>query len=121
MREKRFQLRPKDTKQDMRSKIRFLALLVLTFGVLELSGLAQCVMCGTALSSSPESQGLAASFRWGIALLMLMPYVILGSIGFAVYRAYRKRKAAREPVAETSAGWLGNPAPPRIPREISPN
>ncbi len=109
----------------MGSKIRTFAIFVLVFRFLELSGWAQCVMCGTALSSSPESQGLAASFRWGIALLMLMPYVILGAIGYAIYRAYRKRKAARlgevqKTMPETGAGWLGE-TPRRIPREISPN
>jgi len=98
----------------------------MVYGTLEVSGLAQCVMCGTALSSSPESRSLAASFRWGIALLMFMPYVILGSIGYAIYRAFKKRQAARlgavrEPMAETKAGWLGQPPRPNIPREISPN
>jgi len=103
-----------------------LATVVMVFGILEVSGWTQCVMCGTALSSSPESQGLAASFRWGIALLMFMPYVILGSIGYAIYRAHRKRKAARlaqarEPLPETRAVWLGEPVPHNLPREISPN
>src|SRR5262245_25236704 len=110
----------------MRSRIRTFAIFVVVFGILEVSGLAQCVLCGTALSSAPESKSLAESFRWGIVLLMGMPYVILGVIGYAIYRAHRKRKAARlgevrEPMPETSAGWLGEPVRPRIPREISPN
>jgi len=110
----------------MRSKIRTFLLLVMVFGILGVPGWAQCVMCGTALSSSPESKSLAASFRWGIALLMFMPYVILGVIGYAIYRAYRRRMASRlaesqESMPETSAGWLGQPVKPHIPREISPN
>src|SRR5262252_1219033 len=113
----------KNMKLLMGSKIRTFLLLVTIFGILEVPGWAQCVMCGTALSSSPESKSLAASFRWGIALLMFMPYVILGAIGYAIYRAYRKRLAARlaearESMPETSAGWLGQPVKPHIPREI---
>ena len=67
-------------------------------GIFETPAWAQCVMCGTALASSPEGQALASSFRYGIAVLMVMPYVILGSIGYAIYRAYRKRMAARSGV-----------------------
>ena len=81
----------------MRNKIRFAALL-LALAIFETPAWAQCVMCGTALASSPEGQALASSFRYGIAILMVMPYVILGSIGYAIYRAYRKRIAARSMV-----------------------
>ena len=110
----------------MRSKIATVALSFAVFGALQIPAWAQCVMCGTALSSSPESQSLAASFRWGIALLMFMPYVILGTIGYAIYRAFRKRQNARlaqvcATMPETRVGWLGQPARPNIPREISPN
>ena len=69
-------------------------MLVAVYGLLEVPGWA-CVFCGAALSQSPETQGLASSFRWGIAILMFAPYLILGSIGYAIYRAYRKRIAAR--------------------------
>jgi branched-subunit amino acid ABC-type transport system permease component len=105
----------------MKSRFQTLLAFVMVFGILQVPGWAQCVMCGTALSSSPESKSLAASFRWGIAILMVMPYVILGSIGYAIYRAFRRRKAARsaefrEPIAETNAGWLSQPVKPVIPR-----
>jgi len=70
--------------------------------LLQASGWAQCVMCGTALASSPEGQALASSFRYGIAILLVAPYIILGSIGYAVFRAYRKRAANRELWRETT-------------------
>ena len=84
----------------MRSKTRSLMalpMLVGVFGLLEVSGWA-CVFCGAALSSSPETQSLASSFRQGIGILILAPYLILGSIGFAIYRAYKKRMAARRAI-----------------------
>ena len=49
-------------------------------------------MCRTALESSPEGKALAGSFRYGILLLLGAPYVIFGTIGYAVFRASRKKK-----------------------------
>ena len=69
--------------------------LFVTIGLFGTPAWAQCVMCGTALASSPEGQAIASSFRYGIAVLLIAPYLILGSIGYAIYRAYRKRIAAR--------------------------
>ena len=77
------------------TKLVGVAGLLATLGLFETPGSAQCVMCGTALASSPEGQAIASSFRYGIGILMVMPYLILGSIGYAIYRAYRKRIAAR--------------------------
>ena len=48
-------------------------------------------MCKTALEASPEGRFLASSFAHGILLLLFLPYVIFGTITFAVYRAYRKK------------------------------
>ena len=52
-------------------------------------------MCKTALESSPEGRVLAASFAHGILFLLFLPYVILGIIGYALYRAYRKKSEAK--------------------------
>ena len=87
----------------MRNKIRSLAMLFGVFGLLEVSGWAQCIMCSTALASSPEGQALAGSFRYGIGVLLVAPYIILGSIGYAVFRAYRKKRAI--------AAWSGSKYP----------
>jgi hypothetical protein len=66
----------------------FLALILL----FESSALAQCSMCRTALESSAEGQAIAGGFRKGIVVLLAAPYAIFGTISFAVYRAYRKKK-----------------------------
>jgi hypothetical protein len=49
-------------------------------------------MCRTALESSAEGQAIAGGFRKGIVVLLAAPYAIFGTISFAVYRAYRKKK-----------------------------
>jgi hypothetical protein len=54
---------------------------------------AQCAMCVTALENSPEGKAMAASFNNGILFLLAMPYAIFGTIGFVVFRAYRRKKA----------------------------
>ena len=80
----------------MRNKLRSIAMLAVVFGMLEFSAWAQgCIMCSTALSSSPEGQALAGSFRYGIGVLLIAPYVILGAIGYAIFRAYRKKTTNR--------------------------
>jgi hypothetical protein len=80
----------------MANKLRSVVLLAGAFILLQVPAWAQCVMCGTALASSPEGQALAGSFRYGILLLLVAPYIILGSIAYAVFRAYKKRSENRE-------------------------
>ena len=79
----------------MKNKIRSVTMLGVVFVVLQVSAWAQCVMCATALASSPEGQALAGSFRYGIMILLVAPYIILGSIGYAIFRAFRKKTANR--------------------------
>jgi hypothetical protein len=64
----------------------------------ELPAWAQgCAMCRTALESSPEGRLLASSFAHGILMMMFLPYAIIGTAGFVLYRAYRKKqKVSRE-------------------------
>jgi hypothetical protein len=73
-------------------------LLLPAFLSLQLSAWAQgCAMCRTALESSPEGRVLASSFAHGILMMMFLPYAIIGTAGFIVYRAYRKKqKISRE-------------------------
>jgi len=73
-------------------KSLLLILAVAAITVLGPSAFAQgCAMCKTALESSPEGRFLASSFAHGILLLLFLPYVIFGTLTFAVYRAYRKK------------------------------
>jgi hypothetical protein len=79
----------------MRNKLRPIAMLVVAFGMLQTSGFAQCVMCGTALASSPEGQAIAGSFRSGILILLVAPYIVAGLFGYGIFRAFRKRSAGK--------------------------
>ena len=71
---------------------------VLAICLFQVSAQAQgCAMCRTALENSPEGKGMAASFNHGILFLLGVPYVIFGAFGIVVYRAHKKKKAARRP------------------------
>ena len=71
--------------------MRKLLLLPVLFA-LQLPTRAQgCPMCRAALESSPEGRVLASSFAHGILMMMFLPYAIVGTAGFVLYRAYRKK------------------------------
>jgi hypothetical protein len=59
---------------------------------LEIPAWAQCSMCRTALESSPEGKVLASSFAHGILMMLVLPYALIGTFGFIIYRAYRKKQ-----------------------------
>ena len=90
----------------MRRRLAAIALLsILAICVFQVSAQAQCSMCRTALESSPEGKGMAASFNRGILFLLGIPYIMVSTVGVVVYRGYRKKKAAER-----------RPANPYIPR-----
>lgn len=61
---------------------------------------AQCAMCRAALESSDGSiKGEAVND--GIVYLMIFPYLLVGLVGFAVYRL-RKNKTASKDAATSS-------------------
>ncbi len=53
---------------------------------------AQCAMCRAALEGEGNATK-AEAVNDGIVYLMLIPYILVALIGFAVYRIYRKKKA----------------------------
>lgn len=70
-------------------KTVFLFLVYLFFS---LSVNAQCAMCRAALEGEGNARK-AQAVNDGIVYLMLIPYILVALIGFAVYRIYRKKKA----------------------------
>jgi len=65
---------------------------------------AQCVMCKTALTSSPEGHAMGAQFNQAILLMLFAPYVVAAAfvgmvwrrrIGAALLRALHRSAAAR--------------------------
>ena len=49
---------------------------------------AQCAMCRAVLESE-GSQETAQSVNNGIKYLMLFPYLLVGGLGYVIYRKYR--------------------------------
>lgn len=57
------------------------------------AGQAQCAMCRAALESSNGTiKGEAVNN--GIVYLMIFPYLLVGVVGYAVYRLRKKKKEA---------------------------
>ncbi len=55
-----------------------------------LSANAQCAMCRAALTSE-GNKAKAESVNDGIVYLMVIPYVLVGIIGYVVYRMYTRK------------------------------
>ncbi|WP_345164161.1 hypothetical protein [Algibacter aquimarinus] len=52
---------------------------------------AQCAMCRAVLESE-EGQTAAEGINDGIVYLMAIPYLLVGGIGFFIYKKYNKLK-----------------------------
>lgn len=55
------------------------------------SASAQCAMCRAALETE-ESGVQAAAVNDGIVYLMIFPYLLVGVVGYLVYRVVKKKK-----------------------------
>ena len=56
---------------------------------------AQCAMCKTALTQSAEGQRMAEGFNQGILFLLVMPYLLFGTVGASVWWTRRRRSRAQ--------------------------
>jgi hypothetical protein len=56
---------------------------------------AQCVMCKTALTGSPEGRGMGAQFNQAILLMVAAPYVVAGGFLLGLYRVRLRHQAGR--------------------------
>ena len=61
------------------------------FFFIGISAQAQCAMCRAAIESEGNNQ-TAAAINDGIVYLMAIPYVLVGVLGFYVYKMYAKKK-----------------------------
>lgn len=59
--------------------------------VIFLSGNAQCAMCRAVLESE-AGQTAAEGINDGIIYLMAIPYILIGGIGYIIYRKYNTLK-----------------------------
>jgi len=70
-------------------KKKFYVLLFTFF--LTLSAKAQCAMCRAVLESG-EEQSAAEGINDGIMFLMAVPYILVATMGYFIYRKYSKPK-----------------------------
>jgi len=52
---------------------------------------AQCAMCRAVLESE-EGQGTAKGVNDGIIYLMMIPYILVGGLGYFIYRILSKKE-----------------------------
>ena len=69
----------------MKLRMLFFLFFILVFVQVD----AQCAMCRAVLESG-EDQSAAEGINDGIMFLMAVPYILVGTIGYFVYRAYGK-------------------------------
>ena len=61
------------------------------FFFIGISANAQCAMCRASLESNGDTKQ-AEAVNDGIVYLMAIPYILVGLLGFIIYRMYTKRK-----------------------------
>ncbi|MBA4320607.1 MAG: hypothetical protein C0412_19610 [Flavobacterium sp.] len=64
---------------------------VLCFLFFQISANAQCAMCRAALTSEGNAVK-AQAVNDGIVYLMVIPYLLVGGIGYYIYRMRKKKK-----------------------------
>ncbi len=74
---------------NMKKKIFLVLFTLFTF----LNTNAQCAMCRAVLESE-DGQSTAKGVNDGIVYLMVIPYLLVGGIGFAIYMKYFRKKKA---------------------------
>ena len=69
-------------------KRKYVILIVII--LLAITSDAQCAMCRAVLESE-EGMDTAKSVNNGIKYLMLFPYLLIGGLGYLIYRKYGKQ------------------------------
>ncbi|WP_282031317.1 hypothetical protein [Winogradskyella eximia] len=68
-------------------KPKFFILFIFLFLIIDAN--AQCAMCRAVLESG-EDQSAAEGINDGIMFLMAVPYILVATIGYIIYRKYNK-------------------------------
>ena len=72
----------------MKLKLLFIILL---FATATIPAEAQCAMCRAVLESEESGQA-AKGINNGIVYLMVFPYLLVGAVGYAIYRNRKKTR-----------------------------
>lgn len=64
---------------------------------IKLSLFAQCAMCKAVLESNMQNGGTAAAgINNGIIYLMFIPYILIGTVGYFIYKHYKNNQKPEE-------------------------
>jgi hypothetical protein len=75
-----------------RSKEKFFFIyLVFIIYILPLTSYSQCAMCRAAVESEGNATK-AEAINDGIVYLMIIPYLLVGAIGYAIFKMYKNKK-----------------------------
>ena len=72
-------------------KLKLLFTVLLLFFI-ALPAEAQCAMCRAVLESEEGGQA-AKGINNGIVYLMIFPYLLIGGVGYAIYRSRKKARS----------------------------
>lgn len=75
--------------QKLKSKTSNFLIGIFVF-LLGISANAQCAMCRASLQGD-ENMAKAEAVNDGIVYLMIIPYVLIGAIGYYIFRMYKKK------------------------------
>ncbi|MGB0886838.1 MAG: hypothetical protein ACPGSL_01835 [Vicingaceae bacterium] len=71
--------------------------LILVFVFTKLTLFAQCAMCKAVLESNLENGGTAAAgVNDGIIYLMFIPYILIATVGYFIYKHYKKNNNSEQ-------------------------
>jgi uncharacterized membrane protein len=76
--------------QNLKSKTSNFLIGIFVF-LLGISSNAQCAMCRASLQGD-ENMAKAEAVNDGIVYLMIIPYVLIGAIGYYIFRMYKKKE-----------------------------
>jgi uncharacterized membrane protein len=65
-------------------------IVAICFLLLQMPSYAQCAMCRAALNSE-GNHDKAAAVNDGIVYLMAIPYILVGALGYYIYRMKKKK------------------------------
>lgn len=85
-------IKDKNTEMTIKNNVGKVATytFLLVFGLFSGTMNAQCAMCRAALTSEGNAKQ-AAAVNDGIVYLMVIPYILVAGIGYAIYRMKKKK------------------------------
>ena len=86
--------KPNSQESTAMNKIRKVSvnICMILLGLFSLSANAQCAMCRAALTSEGNTKK-AEAVNDGIVYLMVIPYILVAGIGYAVYRMKKNKSS----------------------------